>query len=115
VTGVLVLTGALATSLSARTYDAVVLKTFGATRRQLIFIFALEFAIAGLATSGFATVMGSLAALAISRFILEIPFDFSILTAALSAVLSMGLTVTAGLLTAWTALGARPAAYLRDE
>jgi len=114
-TGVLVLTGALTTSLSARTYDAVVLKTFGATRRQLIFIFALEFAIAGLATAVFASVMGSLAALAISRFILEITFDFSILTAALTAVMSMGLTVTAGLLTAWTALGARPAAYLRNE
>jgi putative ABC transport system permease protein len=114
-TGVLVLIGALATSLSARTYEAVILKTFGATRRQLIFVFALEFAIAGLATAIFATIMGSFAAFAISRLVLDIAFDFSMWTAVLSAVLSMLLTVATGLLTAWAALGASPAAHLRDE
>jgi putative ABC transport system permease protein len=115
ITGLLVLAGALATSLSARTYDAVVLKTYGATRRQLVAIFAVEFAVAGFVTAVFAILMGSLAALAISRFVLEIPFDFSVSTALLSAVLSLGITVMAGLATAWAALGASPAAYLRDD
>jgi putative ABC transport system permease protein len=114
-TGLLVLSGALATSLSARTYDAVVLKTYGATRRQLVAIFALEFAIAGLATAVFAVVTGSLAAFALTRFILEIPFDFSVTTALASAFLSMALTVTAGLASAWAALGTSPAAYLRED
>jgi putative ABC transport system permease protein len=113
--GLVVLAGALATSLSARIYDAVVLKTFGATRRQLMAIFALEFSLAGLATAIFALLMGSLAAYAFTRFVLEIPFDFSIVTAIVSAVLSMSLTLVAGLATAWTALGARPAVYLRDD
>ena len=115
ITGLLVLAGALATSLSARTYDAVVLKTYGATRRQLVAIFAVEFAVAGFVTAVFAILMGSLAAFAISRFVLEIPFDFSMSTALLSAVLSLGITVMAGLATAWAALGASPAAYLRDD
>ncbi|MGH6873946.1 MAG: ABC transporter permease, partial [Aestuariivirgaceae bacterium] len=48
-TGLLVLSGALATSLSARTYDAIVLKTFGATRPQLIALYAVEFLVSGLA------------------------------------------------------------------
>jgi putative ABC transport system permease protein len=115
ITGLLVLAGALATSLSARTYDAVVLKTYGATRRQLVAIFAVEFAVAGFVTAVFAILMGSLAAFAISRFVLEIPFDFSMSTALLSAVLSLGITVMAGLATARAALGASPAAYLRDD
>jgi putative ABC transport system permease protein len=113
--GLAVLAGALATSLSARIYDAVVLKTFGATRRQLMAIFALEFSLAGVATAVFAFLMGTLAAYAFTRFVLEIPFDFSFTTAIVSALLSMGLTLLAGLATAWTALGARPAAYLRDD
>jgi putative ABC transport system permease protein len=113
--GLAVLAGALATSLSARIYDAVVLKTFGATRRQLMAIFALEFFLAGLATALFAFLMGSLAAYAFTRFVLEIPFDFSFTTAIVTALLSMSLTLLAGLATAWTALGARPAAYLRDD
>jgi putative ABC transport system permease protein len=115
ITGLLVLGGALATGLSARTYDAVVLKTYGATRRQLVGIFAIEFLISGLATAVFAILMGSLAALALTRWVLEIPFDFSIATALLSTFVSMGLAVIGGLLSAWTALGASPAAHLRND
>jgi putative ABC transport system permease protein len=114
-TGLLVLGGALATSLSARTYDAVVLKTYGATRRQLVGIFAIEFLISGLATAVFAILMGSLAALALTRLVLEIPFDFSMAAALLSTVVSLSLTVVGGLLSAWTALGASPAMHLRDD
>jgi putative ABC transport system permease protein len=114
-TGLLVLGGALATSLSTRTYEAVVLKTFGATRVQLIAVFALEFALAGLATSLFAILMGTAAAYAICRHILEIPFAFSGRTAISVALGSMALTVAAGLLSAWRALGARPAVHLRED
>jgi putative ABC transport system permease protein len=114
-TGLLVLSGALATSLSARTYDAVVLKTFGATRPQLIAVYAVEFLLSGLATSLFAIVAGSLAAWALTRYVLEIPFDFSFVAALLTAGLSMALTLAAGLIGSWRALGARPAVHLRRE
>jgi putative ABC transport system permease protein len=114
-TGLLVLSGALATSLSARIYDAIVLKTFGATRPQLIAIYAVEFLVSGLATSLFAIVAGSLAAWALTRYVLEIPLDFSFAAAFLTAGLSMGLTLFAGLIGSWRALGARPAVHLRRE
>ena len=114
-TGLLVLSGALATNLSARIYDAIVLKTFGATRPQLIAIYAVEFLVSGLATSLFAIVAGSLAAWALTRYVLEIPLDFSFAAAFLTAGLSMGLTLLAGLIGSWRALGARPAVHLRRE
>jgi putative ABC transport system permease protein len=114
-TGLLVLSGALATSLSARTYDAVVLKTFGATRAQLIAIYAVEFLVSGLAASLFAIIAGSLAAWALTHYLLEIPLDFSAATALLTAGLSMALTLLIGLIGSWRALGARPAVHLRRE
>jgi hypothetical protein len=46
----LVLGGALAASQRFRVYDAVVLKTFGATRARLTAAYALEYLLIGLAT-----------------------------------------------------------------
>ena len=87
--GVLVLAGALTTSLAARRYEAAVLKTYGATRAQLIAVFAVEFLIAGIVTAVFAVLVGSLAAWALTYYILEIEFRFSFAVASLTALLSM--------------------------
>ena len=46
----LVLAGALAASHHNRVYDAVILKTLGATRGRLIAAYGLEYALLGLAT-----------------------------------------------------------------
>jgi putative ABC transport system permease protein len=45
---VFVLAGALAAGLGGRLYDAAVLKALGATRRQLVSAFAIEYALLGL-------------------------------------------------------------------
>ena len=60
-TGVLVLAGALAAGLSERLYEAVVLKTYGATKRQLIAAFVIEYAGLGLAAAAFGLAVGSAA------------------------------------------------------
>ena len=59
---VLVLGGALAAGHRHRVYDAVILKTLGATRRQLLAAYALEYLLLGLATAVFGVLAGSLAA-----------------------------------------------------
>jgi putative ABC transport system permease protein len=114
-TGVLVLAGALAAGLSERLYDAVVLKTYGASRRQLIGAFVIEYAALGLAAAGFGILVGSLASWFLARFILEMPWSFSLATAVLTALAAKAVTVIAGLAVTWGALSARPAAYLRNE
>ena len=114
-TGVLVLAGALAAGLSERLYEAVVLKTYGASRRQLIAAFVVEYAGLGLAAAVFGLLAGSLASWFLARFLLEMPWRFSLATAALTAVIAMAVTVAAGLTITWGALSARPAAYLRNE
>jgi putative ABC transport system permease protein len=113
--GVIVLAGALATGLSTRLYDAAVLKTLGATRRQLVGAFTLEYALVGLIAAAFATVAGSAASWAIVRFVMETGWTFSPLTALVTAIVAMALTVAAGLVTTWRALDAKPARILRTE
>ncbi len=115
ITGIVVLAGALASGLSTRTYDAVVLKTFGATRTQLIYAFIYEYALLGLITAAFSVLIGSLSAYAIVRFIMEMSWSFSFTTALATALIAMTLTIVAGLVTTWRALTAKPARILRAE
>src|SRR5262249_42895428 len=61
VAAVLVLGGALAAGHRHRVYDAVVLKTLGATRAQLITAYALEYLMLGFATAIFGVAAGSIA------------------------------------------------------
>ena len=114
-TGILVLAGALAAGLSDRLYEAVVLKTYGASKRQLVGAFVIEYAALGLAAAIFGLALGSLGSWFLARFLLEMPWSFSFATAALTALIAMAVTVVAGLSVTWAALSAKPAPYLRNE
>ena len=114
-TGILVLAGALAAGLSERLYEAVVLKTYGASKRQLVGAFVIEYAGLGLAAAAFGLAVGSAASWFLARFILEMPWSFSLATAVLTALIAMLVTVAAGLAVTWTALSAKPAPFLRNE
>jgi putative ABC transport system permease protein len=115
VTGVLVLAGALAAGLSGRIYDAVVLKTYGATRRQLIQAFIAEYAVLGIAAAIFGIAVGSIAAWFLAFWILEMPWQFSPGTAIVTALVAMAITIAVGLAATWRALAAKPAPLLRNE
>jgi putative ABC transport system permease protein len=114
-TGVLVLAGALAAGLSSRTYEAVVLKTYGASRAQLMGAFTIEYAVLGLASALFGIAVGSLGSWFLATWILEMSWHFSTLVAVSTAFLSMALTIAAGLAVTWRALAAKPAPILRNE
>ena len=114
-TGVLVLSGALSAGLSSRSYEAVILKTYGATRRQLLSAFIIEYGMLGLVAAVFGIVIGTLGAWYLAHFILDVTFEFSLALAISTALIAMVLTVGAGLITTARALTAKPAAYLRNE
>ncbi len=113
-TGVLVLSGALAAGLSSRAYEAVVLKTYGATRRQLLTAFIIEYGLLGLVSAIFGIIVGSIGAWYLAGFILELPWVFSLPLAMTTAVLAMVLTIGAGLVTTARALSVKPSGYLRN-
>jgi putative ABC transport system permease protein len=114
VAATLVLGGALAAGQQTRLYEAVVLKTLGATRPRLMGAFVCEFGLLGLVTAIFGVLAGSLAAFAIVRFVLNLDFVWYWPQALLAAAGAMAIAILLGLAATWRVLGRKPAPYLRN-
>jgi putative ABC transport system permease protein len=111
---ILVLGGALAVGQHARTHDAVVLKTLGATRSGLLAAYIYEYAIIGLSTALFGVAAGSAAALAIVGRVMDLEFVWLWPQAVVAAAGAVIVTICLGLLGTWRVLGRKPGPYLRD-
>jgi putative ABC transport system permease protein len=114
ISAILVLGGALAAGHRHRVYDAVILKTLGATRGRLLGAYALEYLLIGLATAVFGVIAGSIAAWLIVTRLMTLSFVWQAGSAA--GVVAAALIVTVGLGLAGTllALNQKPAAVLRN-
>ncbi|MBP3125256.1 FtsX-like permease family protein [Thalassospira sp. ER-Se-21-Dark] len=115
VAGVLVLGGAVAAGRRKRIYDAVVLKTLGATRANILYAYALEYGILGLATGVIAAVVGSVAAWSVLVLIMEA--NWVLLPMTILGPIAIGLfaTLAAGFVGTWQALRSPAAPLLRNE
>jgi len=114
VAAVLVLGGALAAGHRHRVYDAVILRTLGATRRRLLAAYAFEYLLLGLATAVFGVAVGSIAAFFVVRDVMNLSFAWLPLPAFAAALGALAVTVVLGLLGTFTALGHKPAPVLRN-
>lgn len=114
IASVLVLAGALAAGNRARTHDAVVLKTLGATRAMLIRAFSYEYLMLGVATAVFALIAGSAAAWYIVSRIMRLPSSFMPDVAFSTLIIALLLTVGIGLIGTWRILGQKAAPVLRE-
>jgi putative ABC transport system permease protein len=114
-TGFLVLIGAAAAGTNARTYEAAVLKTLGATRQRILLSFALRAALLGFAAGLVALAAGIMGGWAVSSFVMDI--DYAIIWPSALAIIAGGViaTLIAGLAFAWGPLTARPAQVLRGK
>jgi len=74
ISAILVLGGALAAGHRHRVYDAVILKTLGATRARLLGAYALEYLMIGFATAVFGVIAGSIAAWLIVTRLMTLSF-----------------------------------------
>jgi len=112
-TGFLVLIGAAAAGERARTFEAAVLKTIGASRRKIITSFALRSLLLGLAAGGVALLAGILGGWAVQTFIME--NDYTVIWSNALAIVGggIGVSLLAGLAFAIRPLGAKPAQVLR--
>jgi putative ABC transport system permease protein len=114
ISAILVLGGALAAGHRHRVYDAVILKTLGATRGRLLGAYALEYLMIGFATAIFGVIAGSVAAWLIVTRLMTLSFIWQAGSAA--GVVAAALIVTVGLGLAGTllALNQKPATVLRN-
>lgn len=110
----LVLGGALAAGHRSRLYDAVVLRTLGATRRQLLAAYAIEFLLVGSASVLFGLAAGSLAAGIIVSRVLDFPFLFLAGRAAIAAFVALVVMIGLGLAGTIQVLGRKPMEVLRN-
>jgi putative ABC transport system permease protein len=111
---VLVLAGALAAGRASRVRDAVVLKTLGATRGQLLRAYLTEYAALGVVTAIFGLIAGSAAAYGIMTQVMRISFSFDWPVAFTVLLVALMITILLGLAGTWRILGHKPAAYLRE-
>ncbi|HUA53196.1 MAG TPA: FtsX-like permease family protein [Candidatus Sulfotelmatobacter sp.] len=112
--GTLVLAGAMVAGHHRRVYDAVVLKVLGATRRDLIGAFLLEYGLLGLATALIAGAAGTLGAWLVVTRVMHAEWTFLPATVAVVATLCAALTICVGLAGTWRALGQKAAPLLRN-
>lgn len=112
-TGFLVLIGAAASGERARTYEAAILKTLGASRWRILASFALRSILLGFAAGFVALAAGLLGGWAVSTFIMDNTFRPILASAILIILGGIGASALAGLGFAWRPLGAKPARVLR--
>ena len=114
-TGFMVLIGAAAAGTGARSYEAALLKTMGASRRAIATSFVLRAALLGLFAGAVALLAGITGGWAVSHFVMET--DFAVVWPNALLIITGGVlaTVLAGLGFALKALNARPADMLRAQ
>ena len=114
ISAILVLGGALAAGHRHRVYDAVILKTLGATRARLLGAYALEYLMIGFATAVFGVIAGSVAAWAIVTRLMTLGFVWQAGSALMVVGAALVVTVGLGLAGTLLALNQKPATVLRN-
>ena len=114
-TGVLVLAGAIAAGHYRRIYDSVVLKVLGATRRDVMAAYMIEYALLGVITAIIAGFIGTLAGYGVITFVMQTSWEFDAGALLVTLVAALVLTTGLGGFGAWNALGRKAAPYLRND
>jgi putative ABC transport system permease protein len=113
--GAAVLLGAVAASRYQRVREGALLRTLGATRRQVVRILVAEYASLGLVSVGVALGLSLLAGLALTRFVFEARFAIPWTGLAILAASVTAMTVVIGLLASGPAFRGTPVEVLRAE
>ncbi|MEZ5925940.1 MAG: FtsX-like permease family protein, partial [Hyphomicrobiaceae bacterium] len=113
--GAVVLAGAMAAAERRRIYEAVLLKTLGARRRQILTTHLIEYAVLAGVSSSLAIGIGTLAAWIVVTQVMEIGFTFSLWAVLATLGLAGAVVLGLGLIGSWRVLGERPVPYLRTE
>jgi putative ABC transport system permease protein len=114
VSGVVILAGVISASYAQRGREVALLKTLGMTRRQVVLLMGVEYALIGLVAAVIGVAAGATLAWAVLTRVMELPFDApagSIVAIVCGAVAS---AVGAGLAVSVPALQTRPIAVLRQ-
>jgi putative ABC transport system permease protein len=114
-TGLIVTAGALGVSRHQRLYQSVILKTLGATRGLVARVFAVEYALLGVAAGLGGSLLATALAWSIGHWALDIDWGGSPLTIVSGVAGAALLALAVGFLGTFRLLGRKPLDVLRGE
>ena len=113
--GILILIGSIALTKSQRIYENAILKTLGAKRGTLAMILIAEYGLlgllAGIIGTGFAVAMS----FGVSRFVMDIKWEFDVTTTALGVIVTTLLVMLVGVAASFDVLFRKPLMTLRSQ
>ena len=113
--GILILIGSIALTKSQRIYENAILKTLGAKRGTLAMILIAEYGLlgllAGIIGTGFAVAMS----FAVSRYVMDIKWEFDPTTTALGVLVTTLLVMFVGVAASFDVLFRKPLVTLRSQ
>lgn len=115
ITGLIVLIASVLISKYQRIRESVLLRTLGASRRQILVITALEYFFLGALAAGAGIVLSLLASWGLAKFSFETSFTPEMLPVALLFLIITSLTVMIGLFNSRGVLNRPPLEVLRSE
>ncbi|MDT2074177.1 MAG: FtsX-like permease family protein, partial [Planktomarina sp.] len=115
ITGLLILIGAAAAGSEQRAYETAILKTLGATRREILISFAMRSSMVGALAATVALGAGLMGGWAVSHFVFESSFKIIWPNAGLIILGGVGATLVTGILFALGPLSQSAAAELRHR
>jgi putative ABC transport system permease protein len=113
--GILVLIGALATSRFQRIREGALLRTLGATRKQIFNIVLAEYLALGLLASAVAVLLAVGAGWALARFVFDGSFSLPVIPMSGLGLGIVALTVIVGLANSREVVRRTPLEVLRDQ
>lgn len=115
ITGLIVLIASVLISKYQRIRESVLLRTMGASRKQILVITALEYFFLGALAAGAGIVLSLIASWGLARFVFETTFSPEILPVLMLFLLITSLTVLIGLFNSRGVLNRPPLEVLRSE
>lgn len=113
--GIIVLGGTVAATQARRAREVALLKTIGMTRRDVLAVFAIEYALTGAVAAVVGLTAASLLAWATLTQLMELDWSPRTGEFLLAAAVTIALSIAAGLVASARALAVRPVEVLRSE
>jgi putative ABC transport system permease protein len=113
--GALVVAGALMAAQRRRIYEAVVLRTLGASKRRIVTAHLLEYLGLALCLSAIAATLGLIAAYIVVTEVMNLSFSLSVASLLQPSIIETIFVMVLGAAGTLRVLSAKPAHYLRSE
>lgn len=115
VTGLVVLAGAVMTSRYQRVRESVLLRTMGASAKQILGIVLVEYLLLGLLSACVGILLSSAAAWGLGKYVFELDFNLSLAAVGVVLLGVTALTTLIGMMNSYAIVTRPPLVVLRDE